>query len=291
MKNALFIFTLWLSLPAAAQYYYEDIVGTQALNQKMQAYQAARVKSVTATGYDPEGRKSTDFNEWQEVQNGGRSLRVSTRNGQSIARTYYEFDDHGRVISARDSSGDIQTQTAYQYDAQGNLVNLLTTTRDALHDFDQTKERQYRYQDGKPATVLVIQNREDSLEYQFSLDSAANVKDEMLYHRGGSKNQVYYSYNEKKVYYFYDDLHRLTDITRYNAKIDRLLPDVMFEYDEQNRVIQRITVLSTVRYDTKQPDYLIWRYAYDARGLKTKEVLYNKAREFKGRIDYSYSTE
>ena len=43
-----------------------------------------------------------------------------------------------------------------------------------------------------------------------------------------------------------------TDITRYNAKIDRLLPDVMFEYDEQNRVIQRINgLVDCSRYDTQ----------------------------------------
>jgi hypothetical protein len=54
-------------------------------------------------------------------------------------------------------------------------------------------------------------------------------------------------------------------------------------------VIQRITVLSNIRYDTKAPDYLIWRYGYNEQGLKTKEVLYSKTKELKGKIEYSYS--
>ena len=63
----------------------------------------------------------------------------------------------------------------------------------------------------------------------------------------------------------------------------------MFEYDDKNQVIQRITVLATVRYDTKMPDYLIWRYGYDDKGLRTKEVLYGKEKELKGKIEYSYT--
>ena len=90
-------------------------------------------------------------------------------------------------------------------------------------------------------------------------------------------------------YYFYDDQHRLTDITRYNVKADRLLPDFMFTYDDNNQVIQRITVVSSARI----PDYFTWRYGYDAKGLKTKEVLYGKKKDsgddLKGKIEYSYS--
>jgi len=37
------------------------------------------------------------------------------------------------------------------------------------------------------------------------------------------------------------------------------------------------------------PDYLIWRYLYDAKGLKTKEALFNKQKELTGRIEYSYT--
>jgi hypothetical protein len=290
MKNLLLIAVLCTSVALNAQYYYNDIVGTQEINAKIKNFIAAKVQSITATGYDAQGRKSPDFNEWQEVQANQSILKVTTRNGQSVSRTYYQFDDRQRVIRARDSASDVQTISVYTYDASGNLAGIKATTTDSLHDFDQTKERQWSYTaEGKPHTMLLIVNGTDSNSYKFTIDEHKNVVDEMLYHRGGSQNQIYYTYENNKVYYFYDDQNRMTDITRYNKKIDRLLPDFMFEYDDKNQVTQRITVLGTVRYDTKMPDYLIWRYGYDEKGLRTKEVLYGKEKELKGKIEYCYT--
>lgn len=285
MKNILSTVTLLISINLQAQYYYNDIIGTREINDRMKACVTAKVQSVTAAGYDAGGRKTTDFNEWQDVQSGGSVLKITSRNGQNVTRLYYQFDNNTRLINARDSSGDVQTITDYVYDRNGNLASIKTTTKGLINDFDQTKERQWQYTtENKPVKMLLIINGADSTEYIFSLDEHKNVKDEMMYHRGGSQNQIYYSYEEHKIYYFYDDQNRLTDVTRYNQKAKRLLPDYMFEYDENNHVIQRITALS----NTRIPDYLIWRYGYDEKGLKTKEVLYGKAKELKGKIEYSY---
>jgi len=61
------------------------------------------------------------------------------------------------------------------------------------------------YAEGKPLTMLLINNGSDSIGYRFTLDSQKNVADEMMYHRGGTQNQIYYYYEQQKVYYFYDD--------------------------------------------------------------------------------------
>jgi hypothetical protein len=289
MKNILLVALSLVSVTLNAQYYYNDIVGTRDINSKMKAYLAAKVKSVTAAGYDPQGRKTNDFNEWQDIQANGSVLKLTTRNGQSVARTYYQFDDRTRLISARDSATDAESFTTYRYDANDNLVNIKSVSKDPMHEAGQTKERQYEYKDGQVFRMLLIQDGVDSISYKFTVDEKKNVADEMMYHRGGSQNQIYYYYEQQKVYYFYDDNHRLTDITKYNAKLDRLLPDFMFEYDDKGRVIQRITVLSTVQYDTKRPDYFIWRYAYNEQGLKTKEVLFGKEKDLKGKIEYTYT--
>jgi len=34
---------------------------------------------------------------------------------------------------------------------------------------------------------------------------------------------------------------------------------------------------------------MIWRYAYNTAGLRTKEVLFDKNKKQTGRIDYAYS--
>lgn len=52
MKNALLLFSLFLSITLHAQYYYNDIIGTRETNRQMQTYLANKVRSVAATGYD-----------------------------------------------------------------------------------------------------------------------------------------------------------------------------------------------------------------------------------------------
>jgi hypothetical protein len=87
----------------------------------------------------------------------------------------------------------------------------------------------------------------------------------------------------EKTYYYYDGKNRLTDIVRFNTKARRLLPDYMFEYTENNQVSQKITTLSMMDLG-----YLIWRYVYNDKGLKTKEASFNKDKAMTGKIEYSY---
>lgn len=276
MKNILLSVTLLLSICLHAQYYYNDIIGTQDINGKMKIYNAAKVQSVTAAGYDAGGKKTTDFNEWQDVQSGGSVLKITTRNGQSVTRIYYQFDNKTRLLNARDSSGDIQSITTYNYDAGDRLVAIKTSTSDLKQDFNEAEERQWQYTPaGKPEKMRRILNGKDTTEYLFTLDEKGNVADEQLLRRAVGIDPVYY---------YYDDNNRLTDIVRYNKKVKQLLPDIMFEYDDSKRTIQKTIVLST---NTR--DYIMWLYIHDDKGLKTKEALFNKDKELRGRIEYTYT--
>lgn len=276
MKNILLVITLLVSVSLRAQYYYNDIIGTQEINKRMKTYIVAKVQSVTATGYDAQGIKTTDFNEWQEVQANGTILKITNRNGQIVTRQYYQFDNNTRLMNTRDSSTDIRSITEYTYDNNGNLATIKMITKDSLQDFNETEERQWQYNTaGKPEKMWRILNAKDSMEYRFTLDENGNVADEQLYRR---------EIGIDPVYYYYDDKNRLTDIVRYNKKAKQLLPDVMFEYDESDRAIQKITTIST-----NNPDYLIWRYLFNDKGLKTKEALFSKNKEIRGRIEYAYT--
>ena len=82
----------------------------------------------------------------------------------------------------------------------------------------------------------------------------------------GSKNQL-----TQKYFYYYNQRHQLTDVVHFNTKANQLLPDFVFEYNEDG----------TIRQMTQVPqgsdDYLIWLYEYDSNGLKRKkDVLTNK---------------
>lgn len=276
MKNVLLTLALFSNITTFCQYYYNDIIDAQVISEKMKNYIDRKVKTVTATGYDARGAKTTDFNEWQEINAEKKLLKISARNGQQVTRQYYQFDDQYRLSGITDSSGDIKSITAYNYDNNGNIILIKTSIKDSLQDFTETIEHQYQYNNReKPEKLLRIINGKDSSEYRFTTDEKGNVVDEQLFRRGVGVDPIYYYYDEK---------NRLTDVVRYNRKAKKLLPTLMFEYDESDRIIQKMTILST-----NNPDYLIWRYIFNDKGLKTKEALFNKQKELTGRLEYAYT--
>jgi hypothetical protein len=277
MKNTILAIVLFISTNLTAQHYYNDIVASQELSSRMKTFNEAKVKTVTATGYDEGGNKNNDFNEWQEVQDNGSILKVTKRDRQLVNRVYYRFDDRFRVINARDSSAEIQVVTDYQYDAEGKLELLTISRQDAKTEFSETEQRQWKYDEtGHLLKMWRIINGKDSTEYRFTIDSTGNVGEEQLYRRGTGINPVYY---------YYDEENRLTDVVRYNNRVKKLVPDISLIYDENDMVIQKITTLAVGNVI----DYLIWRFGYNEKGLKTKEAMFGKMKQLKGRIDYRYS--
>ena len=278
MKNILIALALVFPATSFSQHYYNDILDARATGERMKNYIKQKVKAIAATGYDANAAKTTDFNEWQEINAEKRILKITTRSGQQVSRQFYQFDSQFKLISITDSSGDIKSTTTYSYNNTGNIISIKTATKDSLQDFNETVEHQYVYNStGKPEKLWQIVNGNDSSEYHFSLEENKNIADEQLYRRGVGIDPIYYYYDEK---------NRLTDIVRYNKKAKKLLPNLMFEYDDADRVIQKMTILST-----NNPDYLIWRYLYNEKGLKTKEALFNKQKELTGRIEYAYTFE
>lgn len=276
MKAILATLLLIISISTDAQYYYNDIIGTAEISKRMKIYTTNHVRSVIASGTDQFGAKSTDFNEWQEIMEKGRVLKIITRNGQDKTILYYRFDDQGRVNSLLDSSNNIESNSIYQYSPDGRLVSIENITKDLASSVNQKELHIWEYNaEGKPVKAWRILNGNDSTEIRFNVDENGNVSDEQVYKRGRGTDPIFY---------YYDDQQRLTDIVRFNKKANRLLPDFMFEYDEKGRVVQKITTLSTFSLG-----YLIWRYIYDERDLKTKEALFNKDKQLTGRIDYIYT--
>ena len=278
MKNTLLIALLSVSPYLYAQHYYDDIADARQLGQSMKNLVSQHVRTITATGYDARGTKSTDFNEWQEINAASKSLKKTTRNGQQVNRNTYSFDDNFRLISITDSSRDIKSNTKYTYDNKGNLASVVTITHDSLNDFSQTTAHYYQYNEsGNPVKLWRVINSADSTEFRFKTDANGNVTDEQLYRRGTPLDLTYYYYNDR---------NQLTDIVRYDKRTKKLIPVSLFEYDDNGRVIQKMSVLSINR-----PDYIIWRYIFNEKGLKIKEALFNKQKELTGRIEYAYTFE
>ena len=133
-------------------------------------------------------------------------------------------------------------------------ISNSSTDADSSAYFSQTEVHQYIYKDGKLDKMWRIINRKDSVEVRFVLDKNGNVIEEWNVKRGTFSDPLEY---------YYDDKNRLTDIVRFNHKANRLLPDYMFVYDDNDRVIQKVTTTSgsklgylraTVEYGLRHPD-------------------------------------
>ena len=280
MKSTfLLAFSLFFST-LHAQYYYTDVIGTQETNRQMKTYLAEKVRTVAATGYDKQGAKTNEFSELQEIKDKGATLRISTFSGTTKTVLLNRFDALGRVIVTIDSSASVISSIKYDYDNAGRIIQIQNIVTDPASDFNQTETHQWFYSiSGKPDRMYRIINTgsaiPDSLEIRFLLDENGNLGEERTYRRGLETGYLYYYYDEK---------NRLTDIVRYNTKLKKLLPDVMFEYNDNDYVIQKLTPTSNSNLG-----YLIWRYVFDAKGLKTKEALFNDDKQMTGKIEYNYT--
>ena len=275
MKKLPFLFLLLFYFAANSQYYYKDIVAAADISRLMKIYSANNIKKITAKGITPEGSPSSEFSEMGEVN--GTTLKVTTNNNKAISTLKFNFNDRGQLISSVDSAINVKGTSTYTYDANGKIISISNSATDAdsSGDFSQTETHQYIYKDGKLDKMWRIINKADSLEVRFVTDEHGNVIEERNFRRGVLADPIYY---------YYDDRNRLTDIVRFNYKANRLLPDYLFEYDDNDRVIQKITTTSG-----NNLGYLTWRYLFDEKGLKTKEALFNKDKQLQGRIDYSYN--
>lgn len=277
MNKLVILYFLALCSSLNAQYYYKDIVAANDLTRLMNSYKTNGIHKVTSTGITSEGQRSNDFNETQDINNDFTQLKVTTRINKIVSSLLHRFDQNGRLLSSADSSSGVKSTSTYTYNNDGKItsINNRSVDADSTGSFTQSEEHIYLYNNGKPEKMWRVINKTDSLEVRFVSDDNGNIIEERNFRRGKAADPIYY---------YYDGRNRLTDIVRYNYKAKRLLPDFLFEYDEQNRVIQKITTTSA-----QNIGYLTWRYLFNDKGLKTKEALFNKEKVLQGRIDYNYN--
>lgn len=263
-----------LGLSSSAQYYYKDILGTKETEDLIKTYEKNKVSHVVLTAYDAQNTKSDDFLVEQLFSTGTHTLTTITRsnvNNQSQLKSF--MDDRGFVTKTIDSNNTVVTTTLYDYNSAGQLVSSTSTSSDTSQN-NSSEQHFWQYLNNKPVKLVRIKDHSDTTYVDLKTDENGNVFEEQEIHKG---------LKAEPVYYYYDGNNRLTDIVRYNARAKRLLPEYMFEYSSSNQIIQKITI------PANNSNYLIWRYQYDNRGLKTKEYIYNKQKQLTGKIEYRYS--
>jgi hypothetical protein len=275
MKTLLSVVAGLLALSSSAQYYYKDIIGTRESADLISRYRRNHVQTVDMRSYTINNTPIESLSVKQNFSPSTNSLLTITKTEYlppSYLRTF--FDEEGRVIKTTDSTAGVVNTTLYTYNSQGAVGTILTRFGDSLASL-KTDERQWQYDARNRITkMLRIRNGRDTSVVSFKLDETGNVIEEQETRR---------FVKEEPFYYYYDAKNRLTDIVRYNKKAARLLPEQMFDYSVANNLIQRTTIAPN------SDNYLVWRYRFNDKGLKTREEIFNKQKELTGKVEYHYT--
>jgi len=275
MRATLLLTVLIFSLGSSAQYYYKDIIGTKESADIVRSYLKNKVTRVVLTSFDGTNQKDEDFYIEQQFSSADNSLRTIARSNTSKPSSLVSyFDANGNITRTVDSSNLVISWTEYQYNATGQLVKVNSSSSDSARTTDLNEVHIWQWENNHPVKMLRIKNGRDTVYVAFKADETGNVIEEQETHKKQKSFPVFYYYNAN---------NQLTDIARFSPKANQVMADYMFEYSDKGQVVQKITVPSN------NSEYLIWRYQYNPKGLKTKEVIYDKQKKLTGKIEYQYT--
>lgn len=264
---------LFLAGSVHAQYYYNDIVSTQASNEQFKLLRNLKIKSITASSFEPDDSPTEGFSLEQEISPDGKKavIKSSTGAGTSLTTNSYELNKIKKIVT---NNKGIESRTDYYYDAAGRVVKIQFTTTDTAMKSVLTEAHEWLYDaQGKAVSMLKTKNRTDSTQVYFVRDESGNIAEEQWQKNGRTVETYYYYYNPK---------NELTDIVRFNPRLKKLIPDYVYEYDTNGR-IARMT-----QYSLGSSNYFTWVYLYNDKGLKEQERCVDKTKRLVGRISYSY---
>jgi len=254
-----------------SQYYFQDIYNTQQTVATMALLKENKVKTQQVLTLDADMQPDRDFRCERNLNPTYRQMRAQTQSSSTgYSAMISTFSAKGQLTKTLDSSGASVTTTQYRYDEGGRLQYISSTSiaRDSKLRFDES--RTYRYDTAGRLQELIQRKGGDSTVVAFKTDSAGNVIEELDTRRG------------TKIYYNYDKAGRLTDVYRYQPAKKRMLPDYIFEYNAQGKLVKMTTV------NAQTSSYTIWQYEYQPNGLPLSETCYGKGKELLGMVKYGY---
>ncbi len=257
---------------ATAQYYYKDIVSNKQLIADMAILKEQKKKQVTVKSFEDDGTSSEGFFCEKKINKNYTEVETFNRSNVSGASLLTSiFDKNGLLVQTIDSSNIAISTSTYTY-GNNNIISIASGVRSSDDDFkNEIKELHlYQYNEkGVAIKMTQIKNNTDSTVYLFSADEKNNITIEK-----NTKTGVTY-------YYYYDAKNRLTDVVRLNQFNKKMLPDYMFEYNNEGLITQMTTTEEGGSY------YFIWKYTYD-NGLRIKEKCFSKEKRLMGSIEYEY---
>jgi hypothetical protein len=273
MKTMVFLAAFLLIIHVSfSQYYYSDIITTHQTNKQYLLLRSNHVQQVSATSYEANGERTDHFMVEQQIPGNSSTIVTTTEypsTGKSVSTSFYENDN---VVKTINNGENIESTTTYTYN--GNKLQSITTqVQDTFMNNSSQEIHQWQYENNQPIKMLLIKDNKDTTVVEFVKDEQDNIGEEH-WRKNGRLIEKYF--------YYYDDQHQLTDIVRFNVRAQRLLPDFLFEYDNNGTLIQLTQI------PQGSDNYLVWQYIYLPNGLKQKELCFNKQKQPVGRIEYSY---
>lgn len=263
------------TLPVVAQYYYKDLISVQQINETYRVFKSNKVSKVNLSSFQGNEPVTEGFVCEQKV-NTARNEVVTYTKTLDLGESFFtaSYTSQSLLKKTVDSAQESVSTSVYEYDASGRL----STIRNSVHAADKSSNiseiHLWQYTPaGKPLRMVRIKNNKDTTLVNFSLDEKGNVSEEEI---------VGKTLPHQKIYYYYDELNRLTDVVKYNQKAKRLLPDYIFEYEDD-----QLSTMTIVPEGSSE--YQKYYYKYGENGLKLIEFCYNKKNQLLGKIQYSYA--
>ena len=231
------------------------------------------MREVSATSMESDNSPTEGFSFSKTIKNNGTLVVTHTEMKAAGASDDYDTYANDLLVKSSDSADKVLTTVEYTYDTEGKIIRVQTQTDDTTMNAHSTELHNWFYSGNTPDSMIRIKDKTDSIIVHFKKDENQDITEELWMKKGRIIEHYYYYYNDKA---------QLTDIVRFNSKAQQMLPDFLFEYND-NGVVSTLTQIPQ-----GSSDYVIWQYVYDERGLKIKDVLFDKQKELLGTVNYTY---
>lgn len=273
MKRILPLFCCFLlvAFTANAQYYYNNLVRTQLIQDQLKDYKASNTKQVNISSFDDREAPMEDFSSSIQLLQNFKTWKSTTQSWEGLSITQHSFNDQGLLVQTMDSSHNNKQITQYFY--EGSQLMRLQIKSYSRGQLSLESNQTYTYKNNIPTQLTIIQKGYDTLNIEFVADESGKIIEEKI-RKGRLLYQTYY--------YYYNPQGQLTDVVKYHPKSDKLLPDFVMEYHPSGKLASML-----ITTDDKR-DYQLWKYSYNDKGLKTMDVCTGKQNRMIGKIIYQY---
>lgn len=272
-KSVLLLTFFFILYNCKAQYYYNDVVSLKTSNNIYALLKKSNIRQISATSADADNTPTAGFVYSKTISDNGDLITTHTE--LETGGTSDDFDTYANnlLVKSADSADNVLTTVEYSYDNAGNISQVQTQTDDTAMDTHTSEIHKWFYTGNIPDSMIRIKDKRDTTIVRFKKDEHQNITEELWLKKGKIIEHYFYYYNDK---------NQLTDIVRYNIEAQQMLPDFLFEYDE-NGMLSSLT-----QVPQGSSDYVVWKYVYDERNLKIKDVLFDKHQVLLGTVTYSY---